>query len=200
MRGNGRLQYRTAAQAREPFPELRPEADRTLRRVRDGRHHHSLAAHGQAGGGVARRGVSEGSGGPHGSGREIAAGQADCRDRRLGVLRQAAKALWAAQLSRSTSAAWRNSLASTMRLPFRSTRGPMISIVPEIPSCQEAETRLSGEAMNSPAWIVMSPPCPRTACATIRLRSSTTTCGSIAMLPPFPKAPPTEVVIALRRR
>ncbi len=106
----------------------------------------------------------------------------------------------AAQLSRRIAAALRSSLGSTTRLPLRSTRGPMMSTVPETPSKELADTKLSAEGKKSLTAIVMLPPCPSTAWAMIWLSSSTSNCGSIAMLPPLPLAPMTEVVIWLSTR
>src|SRR5215472_14579535 len=57
----------------------------------------------------------------------------------------------AAQVLRSTCAALWSSLGSSRK------RGPMISIVPEMPSSELAETTLSADARNSLALIVMLP-------------------------------------------
>jgi len=163
-------------------------------------------------------GLSSAASGSGAAGREPWARPGSCRGRRCkapesshrdpaAALRDPARSgsirldcgrpLCAAQLLRRTCAALRNSLDNTIRAPLRSTRGPIISIVPEMPFCELVETMLSDEAMNSPALIVMLPPWPSIACAMMLLWSSTTVCGSIVMLPPLPVSPLTEVVISL---
>ena len=167
----------------------------------------STAQHAQTGCRLLRRDQGRRAG-SRGRGRaHVAAGDVKRRNLRIGILRQPSatrsirldcgRPLCAAQLLRRTCAALRNSLDNTIRAPLRSTRGPIISIVPEMPFCELVETMLSDEAMNSPALIVMLPPWPSIACAMMLLWSSTTVCGSIVMLPPLPVSPLTEVVISL---
>src|SRR6266702_8397286 len=103
----------------------------------------------------------------------IAPGKVERRDRRFGILRQPAPSGLGEGRARQ-GAARRTAVAQhlgsaaqlldrTTRLPFRSTRGPTMSIVPEMPSCDDADTTLSGETRYSSAMIVMFPPCPWTA-------------------------------------